>query len=532
MRRRELVLGIGLVCGLVGARLITTPGLLATPGGEVFGHAWVQGWHAAALPAWPAGTELALGTDPWPVIDPLITGLVALLTRLGGIGLGYNAWVLGAVAMAFGGGAWLARREGGDPWVGGLALALAPAWLGALHSGLTEDGAVGLAAVGLGLVGRGGWRGGLAAGLALGLLAWCGLVLAWISGVAAVGLGLGLLWRDRGAWKGLLLGGLVALLVASPLMWIHGERLLGEGHRLGTWQAEVEPLWRLNPWKGVDLASFVVPGRQDAGDALVRTHPGYLGLVALVLAVVGGWSRWWLVLAVCVLVAPGPSLGLFGTPIVENPVFSALKWVPGGDLLNHHGRVLILGAVALAVLAARGAVALKGRAPMWVLAGAVVVDFALLSPVPLPLATVPLSPQGSLEWCDGAEQTCADLDDLSPGAMLVLPLAGPGVHFQRPLLDQRLHGRPLLLDPNRPGLPRGLRKTPVGRWLGGLAFGTDAPEGPIEIPEPVAVLLVLEPYVDEAEVVLGSPDLVFRPGQVGGSAVWDVAARRVERDVE
>ena len=88
--------------------------------------------------------------------------------------------------LAFLGGSFLAQREEGDPWVGGLALAMAPALAGSLTSGLTEDGGVGLIAAGLALIGARDLRRGLLAGLLLGLAAACGLVSAWAA--AAKGL--------------------------------------------------------------------------------------------------------------------------------------------------------------------------------------------------------------------------------------------------------------------------------------------------------------------------------------------------------
>ena len=42
--------------------------------------------------------------------------------------------------------------------------------------------------------------------------------------------------------------------------------------------------------------------REELGDALVRTHPAYLGLLVLPLVVVAGRSRWWAVLGLAVVV--------------------------------------------------------------------------------------------------------------------------------------------------------------------------------------------------------------------------------------
>jgi len=508
--RRETLLGLLGVTALAGLRLCWAPGLLGYAGAEVYGHAWVQGWHALALPRWPMGTDLALDASRWPVIDPLPTLLGAALGRLFGVVAGYDAWILLSVALAFLGGAWLARREGGDPLVGGLALALAPSLAGSLASGLTEDGAVGLAALGLGLVGDRDPRRGALGGLCLGLLAASGLVLAWTCALVATGFGIAALIRDRSTWRSLTLGAGVALTVAAPVALLQGARLLGAGHHAGTPPELPEPLWRLNPWRGVDLLSFLVPGRQDPGGALVRMHPGYLGLVALGLAAFAGRSRWWFVLIGALLVAPGTRLSAGGQPLgLGNPFAAALHLVPGGTLLNHHGRLLLVGAVALSVLAARGASRLAarlGRRRAMILA-LLLVDLVALNPVGWPLPTADArTPDIALE-----------LQDLSPGPVLVVPSFGPGVHPQRALFALLPSQRGLLVSPNRPGLPPELARTPAGSWLGSLAF-PEQRAAPSDLSLPgVSVLLVLEPHVAAVEAVFGPPDRSGRDG-----AAWDL----------
>lgn len=499
--RRSLLAAALAVALFAGLRLAWSPGLLGFAGGEVYGHAWVQTWHAAALPAWPVGTDLAVGASRWPVIDPLPTLLAAALGRVFGVIIGYNAWILLSVALAFFGGAALARREGGDPWVGGLCLALAPCFVGSLASGLTEDGAVGLAALGLSFLRVRSPREGLAAGLCLGLLASCGLVLAWAAAVTAVGLGLASLAADRRAWRALALGALVAALLAAPVAWSQGDRLAGIGHRLGAAPESVEALWRLNPWRGLDLLSLVAPGRQDPGDALIRLHPGYLGLVPLGLALFAGRSRWWGVLLVASLVALGPRLSLAGRPLgLDNPAASLAHLLPGGALLNHHGRVLLIGAIALAALAAKGAARLAEGRP-WIAraaAGLVALDLLVLSPLSLPLPVAEA----------GAPDVAARLDGLPPGAVLPVPFAGPGVHPQRALLDQRVHGRPLAIAPNRPGLTAQLSRSATARWLAALTDPrAGAPPAEIDPIPGVAVLLVQAPYVAAVAAALGPPDV-------------------------
>ncbi len=499
-----------LVLAVVGGRLLVEPGLLGAPGGEVYAHAWVQWWHAQTLPGWPSSPGALLpAIGELPVIDPLPTALAALIGRLAGVEVGYNAWMLLGVVGAFLGGAFAARRCDGDPLVGGLALALAPAFLGSLASGLTEDAALGLAAVALALVGHPTRRGAVAAGLCLGLLCACGLVLAWAAAVAAIALGLCALLEDRGRWRGLLLSAGLAGVMAVPVALRHGERLSGRGHRGGAVTARFEPLWRLNPWHGVDLLSLVAPGSVEVGDALVRWHPGYLGLSALLLALCAGRSRWWLVLAGAVVAAPGSHLSFAGRPLgLDNPFAAVVDLLPLGGLINHHGRLLLIGAIALAVLAARGA----ARIGRWPAVGLLALDALLGSPIRLPLPVAESAPP---------QVVAEGLDTLSAGALLVVPAGGPGVHFQRPLLDQRWHGRPLLSSLNRPGLPPELGRTETGRWLGGLAYpdGPSAPETP-RFPGEVGVLLVMEPYVAAVTAGLGPP-------QLSGidAAAWDLRRR-------
>mgnify|MGYP007024794968 CR=1 FL=1 len=493
----RLFFGAALITAIVGARLLWEPGLLGSPAGEIWGHAWVQWWHALALPSWPEGPGAWLVSPrPWPVVDPLPTALAAGLGRLLGPTAGYNLWVLLAVFIAFVGGARLARRLGGDPWVGGVALALAPSLLGAAASGLTEDLAVGLAALTFADLGhRDPWR-GARAGVWLALLCTCGLVLGWATGLIALGLGLAFVRQDRLRLKGLVPAGLLAVAAAAALGSLHGGRLGGHGHRLGTAMERTEPLWRLNPTRGVDVLSYVVPGRVDPGDALVRMHPGYLGLSLLGLACFAGRSRWWWVLGAVLLVAPGHHLAAAGSPLgVQNPFAAGLGLLPFGELVNHHGRLLLLGAVALSALAAVGATRRLGARAPW-MAIVVGLDLALLGPVPTPLPTAPPSGQALL----------SSLGELPDGPLLQLPAGGPGVHPQLPLFQQRFHQRPLVKDPNVPGLPLNLRDSPLGPWLGSIGHpGGPPPPETVLWPDEVAVIVVWEPWVSTVVAGLGPP---------------------------
>ncbi len=488
---------MGALCVLVACiGLGSGSALLGAEGSEVYGHAWVWWWHGEALPSWPAGTPLGWASDPWPVIDPLPTVLGGLLGRLIGYTLAWNVLAVAGIAGAFAGGAFLARRCGGEPLVGGVVLALGPIVLGSFGSGLSEDWAIGLVAVALGLLVSGpGWM----AGLFLGLSSWCGLYLALGGALAALWLGGWRILRDRTSWRSVLAGGALAVLLTLPALALQGERIEGEGHRAGAHPEQVEPLWKLNPWKGSDIASFLTPGREDPQDALLRRHPTYLGFLALALAVLGGRSRWWPVLAGAALLALGERLRFAGQPLgLDNPfVVGARVLVPGFDLVNHHARLFLVGQVALAALASVGARRLAQRVDRRIIVGCLAAELLLFSPQALPLPTT--------------EAAVASIFSALPeagGAVLVVPPAGPGIAYQRPLYEQRAHGRPLLLNPNRPGLPGAVADTSLGSWLGALAFGEGPPpEGASlqDLSGLVGVLVVRGPWLSRVVEVLGPP---------------------------
>jgi hypothetical protein len=533
MRWERLQLWIGAVAaaGLAGARLVgAPPSLLAWPGGEVYGHAWVQWWWGQGL---DPGT-LVSGGDGWRVIDPLTTALAAGLGRAVGEVAAWNAVSLGGVALAFAGGAALARRIGGSPLVGGAALALAPIYLGSLASGLTEDAALGLVALALSLLLGPRLRERLLGGALLGLSAWCGLYLAlagaWLalvvgaaslieearSAAGRASEGRALAGRALAGWVGaaaLAAGGAAAALAAQ------GERIAGEGHRFGQGAPRFEPLWAINPWRGADLASFFAPGHAPlTADALVRLHPAYLGWVALLLALLAvRQGRWWIGLLGAAVLCTGPSLSWAGRPLgLENPLAALVAGLPGLELLNHYGRLLLAGAVALSALAALGAARLEGWSPArWrplvapALAALIAAEIGAASPAPLPL---PLTPAG-------IDPVWAALAD-GEGAVLPVPLAGPGVNFQRPLYEQRAHGRRLLLHANRPGQTRAAR-SPEGRWLAALGSRPmPAPAAPDRARLAAAGLRAVvarEPYVATVTEVLGPPDRAEE-----GGAIWNI----------
>lgn len=427
-------------------------GLVGSPNAETYGHAWVQWWVAGAWPAWPTGTDLAIGTVSWPVIDALPTWLVGGLSRLVGPTVAWNLWVsVGIVGAGLGGGA-LARAVGGAPLIGVVGVACAPIWLGSLTSGLTEDVAVGLVAYTLAAALTGRW---VLAGALAGVAASFGLYLAWFAGLGLVAIA-PFRWRQ---WRRMILGALLAGVLAAPAAAPFAKRLRGQGHRNAVLVARPEPLWRVNPWRGADLASFGAPGKVDTRDAIVREHPTYLGWSTLGLAALAGPSPAWLAVAGTAAVAVGPTPMWRGQPLgVDNPALRMLAWVPLLDRLNHHARLMLLGNLALVALASRGARRWPRAAPAVVL-----VELIVLSPARFPL---PVTPAAS-------PAIYGQLTALPAGPVLVVGERNP----QKALYDQRAHGRPLQLDPNRPG-PRAPKRGDIVVAIGASRSAVEAQRGP------------------------------------------------------
>lgn len=429
--------------------------LIGSAGAEVYGHAWVQQWTAAAWPAWPLGTSLALGTEHRAVIDPIPNWLFGALPL--GLVTVWNLRTLLSLMLAGWGGGRLAEAFTGDRRAWGLGMVgvmSAPIFLGSVVSGLTEDLAWGLVLGALAEM----WEGRpIRGGLLLGISAGCGLYLAWLGALVAGVWGLRFFGRDRRGW---LTGGVLALALSAGFALPFWGRLGGEEG--GVYHSQVEPLWKLNPWKGSDLASFWVPGKVDTGEAFVREHPSYLGYSSLGLALLAPVGPTWLGILGCMGVAAGPEFSLQGTPTgISNPLIPLFQRIPFGGRWHHYGRLMLLGQSLLVMLAARGAVTrprLLPFAPFLLLA-----ENLLLSPIPFPL------PGASPE----SPSIYHALQSLPPGPLLVLGAAGPGIHPQRLFFDQQAHGRRLLHDPDRPGPPPS--RIPPGTIV--VALGTA--EGPV-----------------------------------------------------
>ncbi len=426
---------ISVLAGLVVVGpAVLAGGLVGSPGAETYGHAWVQWWASAGWPSWPTGTDLAAGTASWPVIDPVPTWIAAGLARAVGHTAAWNLLAFSGVVATSLGGARLCRAMGGSESFGALATPLMAIYVGSIQSGLTEDYFLGLVAFSIALAAEGRW---IRAGLLAALTAGFGLYLGWM---AAVGVAAVWSWRRPGlefsapSWRVALRGVLAIGLAGAGMLAFAAPFRTALARDVGRPPAVVEPLWQLNPWRGSDIASFVVPGRPDTEGAIVREHPSYLGYATLGLAVAGGWHPAVLGVAALVAVAPGDDLSLAGEPLgVKNPVAALFHTFPGGDKFRNHARLMLLGQLVLVGLASRGAA-------RWRWAGFLVVaETVFLSP-----ARVGVTPV----------EAPAVYASLPPGDATVRVVGEKNP--QKPFFDQRFHGRKLANNPNRPdpGKPR------------------------------------------------------------------------------
>jgi hypothetical protein len=313
-------------------------------------------------------------------------------------------------------------------------------------------------------------------------------------------------------WREIAIAAAIAIAIALPAALLQGDRLEGDSHRSGAPAERHEPHWRVNPHRGADLASFVVPGPDPVDDdALIRLHPAYVGLSVLILAGLAARRRevgpWTAIAVVALVLAPGPQLRIAGDAVASNPVVAAASSLPLVGLVNHWGRLWLLGQVGLAALASAGA---AGRRWVVILVAA---EYGLLSPAPFPLPVA------------SADVAAIDrsLDDLPPGAVVVVPSAGPRVAFQRLLYRQRGHERVLCAHPNRPGYGP-VEDVALVRWFAGLpGERRDPPDPDVDASlrelrrRGVGVIVVDEPYVDDVVVVLGPPDV-----RVSEGAAWAV----------
>lgn len=398
---------------------------------------------------WPEGARFVL-------VDPLNLLPWALGAWLGPAA-GYNSVLYAGLVVAGLGGALLARRLGGAPWLGALAAMACPTLLAGTFEGQTESFAVGWVALQLALLldfaERGGrWR-GLAAALALVAAGYAGPYNAVWAGFLDLGV-VGLLaarrrWPELARCAGVAAAAAVA---CAPLAWAlwtaRAPEMSGSGARAGLPEVWEEPeMWRGFLHHGADLLDPWLP-LQVTGGRPEMSHTAYLGLAAGLLGV-GAWARdrrrWpWLLGALgFALLALGPWLYVQGQAprLGGHPVLLPAGWltvlVPAVlGRLRRWERAAAVATLLLAPLVSTWGQGARARLLGPLAAVLIVADLLLCAPLAWPLlhaAPPDLAPLAGLEGV---------------GAILELPRATPEAALggrawrDQAALAQIRHGHP------------------------------------------------------------------------------------------
>ena len=443
---------------------VFTTELLSHPAQEAPAHIWGlwAAWHErqplvidTTLVTWPDSTSIVL-------IDPINILPYMLGHAIGGPAAGYNLLLyLGHVLLGVAGVA-LARRVGGDPLIGAVAAQICPPFIASPATGMTEEFGVGwvalfcvallsflesrtawagiLAAILLSVCWYSGPYNGLWAGL-IGLLIAAGSVrrIRRLAATAAVGVG----------------GMVLTLPLANAILRERHQDLPGHampGH-LPDLHIPIVDLFRGGLPFGADILDVLVPVQLTGGEASV-SHTAYIGLLALVLAILGlrrwraGWP-WLLGALLFAILSIGPYLYL------------------NGELLRYDGRPPMAPAAGLILLLSP-----LGQITRWNRAGAVahlllvpliariapqrwsariaitvvlLVDALVLAPLAWPLHANPIA---DLEASEAMAR---------PGAILELPL----VHTTLPPEDMWRDGNALAQTVHQRPFGGGLMQTPT-----------------------------------------------------------------------
>ena len=483
LRRLLPALGHLAIAGVVSWPLLARDALPGHPDVDIWNHAWGPWWWAdalgqgglpwrTALLRWPDGGVL------W-FIDPALAALGAPL--VGGLGVAgaVRAAIYASLAFSSWAGARLAAAlgvTGPARFVASAALVCSAPVVCALHNGITESVHVGLVALALAwgedavrAPSRRAWaKAGLGVGLAaaaspyLGLGA--GVALAARTLLAAAGTR-----RGRRAMIGLAaLGAAVAVAVAAPTALAMRAQLHADD-ALVRHPAEMNDALALH--NAVDPRTFAVPFGFRSVDLSAEgfEHSGYLGLVALALAALGGRGRgaWAAAGAASLLLALGPWLYggdgwvQVGDARLPMPWLAVQALIPG-LAVTHPLRLAVPGLAITAGLAAVGAARFTRFIPLFV--ALVALDGLVLSGAPWPLATAPADIPAV--YADLVRAPTDPVDD----AILDLPTdAGETMATSRYLYWQTAHHRPIPYAPDARASTAALLDDPLFRQLASLS---------------------------------------------------------------
>ena len=461
--------------------------LLGFQGAEVYGHAWTHTWRFEDIPASFMGTQKTIGTEHFPIIDFIPALFSHFFHLFWNWSTSYNAMVIAFILLGIIGMYQLAESEKADGLSASIILFASPIFWGSINSGLTEDFAIGLVGLILAFRNKNPWL----LGLLLGVLPYCGLVLAFMGGVLLFALWLldyANISKDWILMKFKTI--LTAFLMTIPLFFLHQDRLLHKGHRDGQHVIQENPFWMLNPWKHNDVASLFYYGSPNFEYEIIRLHPSSIGLIGLFLIWKSGCKTFSVLFLFCTFLSFGPEFYWMGQSTgIPNPFTWLLNIVPGYDLLNHQGRWMLMSLISFSVLAAKGIQNIKyGR----YLLLAILIEWWCFGPMGFVI-------KGT------ANIESSILSKLPESNRIIrLPMTGPNISFQKPLWEQHIHQQAMWLNPNHPGLHRLMKLSEQSMWLEELGIHSTIPND-FCIPDNIKGILVAQPYISMVAEKLNQP---------------------------
>lgn len=455
--------------------------LLGFSNAEVFGHVWSQSWRFKDFPDGLFGTEQTIGTKTFPLIDPLPTLIVNVVGLFVSLSSAYNilfvlSLVLSAAAMRRMPVGTLEDQSADVSLI--LLLFVSPIFWGILNSGLTEDWGVCLPILAIVSLHR---KHMVQAGALVAAAAYWGLVLGWMSAILVSAYAVMHVRSRRELLKMWLMMGICVL----PLVGLHWDRLWLEGHRSSAPPSHFDPMWVLNPWHHIDLASLWWVGPVDFSDQIIRLHSASLGVAATVSSFGCRSWKWWGLFLMCVGFALGPEVYWMGHSTgVQNPVYWMLSVIPGSSLLNHHGRWMLMAMICWIVIVVQGMQ--KFKIIHW-MTPVIALEWIFMTPLGIPL-------MGSQQIkTSNVLSSMTEIEIPSKTRLLRIPVRGPGVVFQQALYEQTVHGLPLWMNPNRPNPSEWFNLTEQSQWIETIAF-TKTLSKESCVPLSVGAVLVAEPY--------------------------------------
>lgn len=474
---------LGILLGIVAYSQVMQWELLGFDNAEVFGHVWNHSWRLSDVPSSLFGTSKTVGTESFPLIDPIPTFLVSILTTCMSLSSAYNLLFLGSMvcfAIAMRQFEIVGDNANAASEISLVVLAMtSPIVWGSLNSGLTEDWGLFLPVLALMFTAH---KRIVPAGLCVVLAAYWGLVLGWMSAILVSVFALihRLSLRDLGRlW--LIMG--VGVL---PLVGLHSERLSLEGHRSLSPPSRWEPMWALNPWHHTDVASLFWTGPIDFSQHIVRLHPGSLGIVGMIASLGCRDRKLWVLFLMSLGFAFGPEFYWMGHSTgISNPLHWGLSMVPGSALLNHHGRWMLMASICWIVIVVKGMSHV--RLGTWMMP-IIVLEWLFVTPLGFPLMGTPQI-ETSIVLKEVRKSSLPDNTRL-----LRIPVRGPEIVFQQALYEQTIHDQPIWMNPNRPNPSEWFDLSANSQWIETIAFTKELPKNAC-VPSTVGGVLVAEPFV-------------------------------------